>query len=716
VSLDLSFPDLRHPWLDALVEAPEQQVSALLRGAADIPPYTRGEPSDAAASLLFGLPAEDPAVRAFDAGCLALLERLSRDIPAASAARWPMRLLLLDTLFGVILRLRPPRTVAALHDGYARWFNLVETAVVDAALDLRRGFWRVLTVTQDMSPRGPQSRHLMPLWLEICGEAGPRGRYPASYLDVGLLGLRRLPLPDDQDANEEAVCHGLARWAAQQAPSRAAFDARLREIEAAYPHHAQFWPPLVERVLFVAEEHLAERNNRTPSTFPAAAWWREAMELPVPRAGQRASPPSGRASVEPPAPTMREAILRDISQPIAALKPRIAALMAGHRRYAEATGDAFYLVRTACNVGMQLLRKGTEPARGGVAAELARLALRHEPTHVYAWALWRDAAATGGATAAAETIGWEAIRRFPENPQWWNQLATLLADRRGRPEEAVALLQQALDRFPLNVAVRPQLARLFSDRFDRLDEARALLEAAIATLPDNPFSYGDLAALLADRLRDPEGAAALLRRELDRFPGDEVATNMLASLRAGRRLRRVAKVAPIPAAEDLADPGDLPFAAPEARRALFRAELRGDTAMRAEAERLLAQAPDLTYARWVAARLGLGETQARQDTAFAFAFARAAREGSPGAFQALTRDYIQGLDGFVARAGLTLVTTGSDFALPPTANDPAAGPRLRRFADLVGTMRAALPHLGGERRRLMPLLVDFAGSELSLAA
>jgi len=339
MSLDLSLSELRHSWLGELAIAPADQVWALIRGAAEFHAYTRAEPADAAASLLFGLSADDPARQAFDAGCLAALERLRQDIPVATESRWPARLLLLDTLFSVLVRIRPPKVLATLHDQYARWFNLVETAVVDNGLDLRRAFWRVLAVTQDMSPRGAQSRHLMPLWLEICGEAGSRGRYPGSYLDVGLLGLRRLPLPDDQDANEEAVCHGLARWAAQQAPGRPTFEARWREIEAAYPHSAQFWPPLVERVLFTAEEHLAERQNGTLASFPAAAWWRDSMELPLPRAGQRAPRPQGRAPIEPPAPDVRATILRDIGQPVGALQPRIRDLMISHCRYADATGD-----------------------------------------------------------------------------------------------------------------------------------------------------------------------------------------------------------------------------------------------------------------------------------------------------------------------------------------------------------------------------------------
>ena len=34
-----------------------------------------------------------------------------------------------------------------------------------------------------------------------------------------------------------------------------------------------------ERVLFATEDHLADASNLPTASFPAAAWWREAMEL-----------------------------------------------------------------------------------------------------------------------------------------------------------------------------------------------------------------------------------------------------------------------------------------------------------------------------------------------------------------------------------------------------------------------------------------------------
>jgi hypothetical protein len=220
-------------------------------------------------------------------------------------------------LLAVIRRLRPRETVHDLHRRYAFWFAVIETAVLDAGLDLRREFWWLLAVTQDMAA-GVAPRRLMALWLELCAEAGPNGRFDESYLDVGLAGLRDLPLGAEHAANEEVVCHGIARWAVRQQPGRRGFLARWREIESAFPRNPTFWPPLVDEVIAATEVWLEDERSGERS-FPAAAWWRDEVELPRARPGQRTVAADRRRSIEPPPREWREGILRDIGLPVAAL-------------------------------------------------------------------------------------------------------------------------------------------------------------------------------------------------------------------------------------------------------------------------------------------------------------------------------------------------------------------------------------------------------------
>ena len=177
----------RHPWLERLVAAPGAEVRALAEGTASIHPYRRAEPSDAAATLLFGLPVDDPALRAFDQGTLETLSRY-RTATARNDREQRDRIALaaLD-LMTVVQRLAPRDTVIDLHRRFVYWNAWAETLVLDRGLDLRREYWRALALTQDIAEEaGLVPRRLLPFWLDMCSEAGRRGRYDESYLAVGL--------------------------------------------------------------------------------------------------------------------------------------------------------------------------------------------------------------------------------------------------------------------------------------------------------------------------------------------------------------------------------------------------------------------------------------------------------------------------------------------------------------------------------------------------
>ena len=698
-----SIPEMlapRHPWLADLVLAPEAEIRALVGGYADIGPFGRDEPADAAVSLLFGLAADDPARMAFDTGCLALLDRLRDAIPAAGDDRYERFVARLDRLLAVIRRTEPERTVRALHTQYARWYRAVETLAVDRNLDPRREFWRLLALTQDAAP---QPRQYLPLWLDICAEAGPNGRYNDTYLDIGLLGLRRLPLTADDDSNEEAACHGIARWAARQLPSRPVFEARWNEIEAAYPRAPDYWPDLVQDTIAAH-----------PESFPAAVWWRELADLPGLRQGEKQKPSARQRAVQPPSPLGRLQILTDANLPLQALAPRIDVLMQAHRRYADHTGDTHYIVHTACDIGMRLIKKpppAERIARGTGAAALGRNALRYAPHNPFAWALWRDGLAAAGSFAAAETIGWESVRRYPENEQWRNQLAKLIGERLGRFGEAERLLRETIAQFPGNAVARTQLATVLADGLNQPEQAVSVLREVIALAPDDPYSYGQLAHLLADRLGDRPGAEAVLRDEVRRMPDDKLGHELMARLQAGERVRRGRPPAR-PSASSAEQPVVLDFdtAAPLARRALFRFETAADATAVREIGTLLAADKGHPYLRYAAQRVGAAGL-ARPDTAFAFAFDRAARAGSAEAFRALTAQFTDGVERWIAQAGLSLISGG--LPAPPPCNDDPMTP-LSRFGRLTEGFKLYAPET--DRRPALRLVADFAASGLAQAA
>ena len=263
----------RHPWLAALRADPGDALQAAIAGTADLSPWGRAEPQDAIAAVLHGVPRADPAWAALDEGCRqALAELRDRLLRAASEPAFHLALIRSERLLAVIGRLQQGETVADLHRRYPWWLAGFESGVVPDGVDLRAAYLRLLALTQEIAPGAPA--RLMPLWLDLCAESGEAGRYPAEYLAIGLLGLRRMRLAPGQSAQEEAACHGLARWAARQRPTRETFLARWGEIEHAFPRAFDFWPPLVERVLAQAEGGMSTQGG-----FPAADWWREELEL-----------------------------------------------------------------------------------------------------------------------------------------------------------------------------------------------------------------------------------------------------------------------------------------------------------------------------------------------------------------------------------------------------------------------------------------------------
>ncbi len=341
------------------------------------------------------------------------------------------------------------------------------------------------------------------------------------------------------------------------------------------------------------EEEISERTHHARKTFPAAAWWREDVEVP-------SVPLHGRSAVaEPPPRELHQEVLRRIADSFAAIKGPIDDLMTRHRRYADATGDVFYLVRTACNVGMRLIKKGPPSeklVRGESAVRLARLAFDYDPTNVYAWALLQDGLETEGRLDDAEMVGWEAIRRFPENPQWRSQLSTLLANSLGRPEEAATLLKESVALFPGDIHSRNQLAIVLADDLDQSGEAKKVLEAA---------RHDSVA--------------------------DEATLGLLEKLKWKKQLRAISRQRHILATDALRPGALLNLPTAEARRALFRFE--NGLADIASVRTLLNQeAPD-AYLCYVGERTGTQSPPLK--TTFALAFEAAARSSSVTALQAL---------------------------------------------------------------------------------
>jgi tetratricopeptide (TPR) repeat protein len=632
----------------------------LLQGTISLGQFSAAEPHDVLAAVL-----DDEARNSgfFDSvgnACLYLLDEHRSQFQIKIANVSDLQLSRLNNLILIIRRLLPPLAVVDFHRRFDVWNSFFENFVIDTSFDLRREFLRILALSQEIAAaHGLEARRLMPLWLAVCGESGAMGRYDLSYVRIALLGLRKLPLHDELSSNEDFVLQGLARWAVSQRPTVAAFEREWRLIEADFPRTVTFWADRVQLAVTAAERELRERTRQAEHTFPLAAWWRSDVDL-HPRDH---SLPKG-ITIEPPAREEHEIVLRRIAENYSNLKSALDTLLARHKTYADKTGDVFYLVRTACNVGMRLINRGPESeghVRGARAISLAALAFEYDPTNVFAWSLMRDALVAAGRLRDAELVGWEAIRRFPEDEQWRNQLATILALHIGEPTQAAELLRDGIRRFP-----------------------------------SDPYARAQLATILADDLNDAVGARELLSSALSDFADDEVIGSLLRRLDKGQRLRSKSRGRP---ARRGGDKLELPTA--EARRLLFQFE-SGRSDEDEIREFLSAQSPD-AYLTYVGERTGVSQLSTK--TAFALAFDEALREGNPGALRALVAR-ARPLDTMLIEEAIAV----SEGRVVQLSSALTQGRQLERWRTLESVLQQ---RRGSGSEGSIVLLRDFAASNLS---
>ena len=294
---------------------------------------------------------------------------------------------------------------------------------------------------------------------------------------------------------------GLVNWAISQAPPVEDFSREWWALKGLYPRMPSYWRRFVQETL--------QQNSSKGMPDELKDWWQQdARTRDGTNVRQKRSPHISAPKL--PTRSAMQSLLQRADNAFLSVRNEIEALVNKYQHYAEVTGDSYYLVRTACNIGMALL-VGTDDSvnRGQLAVDLARRALTWQPTNVYGWALWRDALATQGALEAAELVGWETIRRFPENEQWRNQLALLLGDLPGREADAEELLRETIQRFPDDVFARTQLALLLGDLPGRHSDAEQLLRETIQRFPDDVIARDQLAELLIalDRVDEATGVA-----------------------------------------------------------------------------------------------------------------------------------------------------------------------------------------------------------------
>src|SRR4029077_16177549 len=134
-------------------------------------------------------------------------------------------------------------------------------------------------------------------------------------------------------------------------------------------------------------------------------------------------------------------------------------IMRRHEQYAAYNSDSYFLSRCASILATGLIELGDKRATE-IALRIVRRALSWDLNNAHNWSLWQRALSLIGDRKSAESIGWEAIRRFPENPALRTQLRGFLAVDLSRSAEAWSLITETVNRFPEHERAWTQLASL----------------------------------------------------------------------------------------------------------------------------------------------------------------------------------------------------------------------------------------------------------------
>lgn len=497
---------VRHPWIESFLADPDRQFAELLAGHARIQPYASAEVPDAARMLFGPLAPGDVARTKLDQALNDWLNaRRCEGVLQADRPRLDRWLGQIMDALEIVRILSLPQTAADLRQRFPLWQSWAARLREFANPDVQAEIFRTMALTQRLVQKTrPDSNQfaLEPMWLQLCERAG--SHYPASYLSIGLLGLRVLPERKDVP-NERPWMMGLALWACTQEPTVERFSQEWWALKTLYqlttPGH---WRAAVSATL--GQEKIRANIAEELRTF-----WQKDVGLDTQSsvAGQSQSGTPDAVARLLPDRADREKLLDRIRSgaKLSEFESELKTLMNRYERHAVATGDSSFLIRSATNLGNTLLKSGPaaeRTPRGKLAVKLARDALAWSSTDAFMWGLWSDGLSAQGLDEAAERVAWYAVHRFPEDPLRWTKLATVLAGFPDRHADAESLLRQAHARFPTNDIVATQLADalIAHGEAEAVAEAQTLLEQVVARSPDDKTASAKLRQI-GDRSRIP---------------------------------------------------------------------------------------------------------------------------------------------------------------------------------------------------------------------
>jgi len=525
-------------WAEQLRRTPDQAVSDLLRGAAEVAPFERVQPYELLLAILprasrhvtgtlLGEPPASPVHETtgdlpalLDTGLAAWLQtQRHAALPqprklsgyaaqVCEALQWP-------------LYFRLPQTLAALKAERALWLSWLAKLTLSAYRDPEFDYWQVLAAQQ-------HDDDLQFFWQSFVVEAG-RLR-SLRYLHFGLLALAKLPLSEQDSLRNlrlqvQALIQRYQRRQNWGTPAQEELAQSLRAVMARNPsmrteHYRAF---LLELLTPLGE-------NKALSILSLVGFAAQHRAAPSAKQSYRIHLPALASVADQAVSEVKQS--RNMNQAWNAIKT----LLAEHEAYLHCSGDEFHFVRALDKCARAFLNKYPlrEPEIQGRMLQWIHLALRLDADNPRLWMLWELALRQAGQPQRAQWVLWEMTRRFPDHLPCRVELARLLAasgdadDRR----QAERLLQQVLQLDPEHLHAYSTLAQFAirdRDWLTALDYAQRGQQIE----PGNGACALLLATTYARRNQsdDLQTAVELLQRFVDRFPGNEKAEDYLKELR-----------------------------------------------------------------------------------------------------------------------------------------------------------------------------------------
>ncbi len=450
-------------WAEALSSDPGTAISSLLEGRGARGAFQLAEPADFLADLLAQQALRsrrDALVETIDGALIEWLEERST-WPPDRIARFGTRAYVAEfsDALAVVARLPLSSSPARLIDDVAIWDNRFRSLRWPDDIDLLRQFDLALAQHQ-------RDERLAARWFASCEEAAWAGPYWQDGLEIGLLGLRKIPDPTKVQP-ERLVATALARFAAlssqrgtDSSELRAEFRRHVSTLTVLYPRHhshwKQTWASALGSLHGFGRHRSVAHNDWLRLALPRQCVPETGLGRNVPARGNR--PRAARRSAYLP----RKAELDEVVLAVDAAEAlddglwrKARALLTRHWNYARYAHHSYYAVRTTHNLCDRLLRKSPSGAQLTEILNWTLQSLQAENSNSYVWDLWAKVLAAVGAVETSLDVRWETVRRFPDNLVPRTALIVALANRE-RLTLAENLLKETSRDFP-NDVIEPRL-------------------------------------------------------------------------------------------------------------------------------------------------------------------------------------------------------------------------------------------------------------------